>query len=89
MAFLNKKTANYDVYSGKINNKPYTSDLIPDLSSTRSTYEEILSDDPKTEKDNILARLMARRLLEFCFTQRIGLFNTLKEKKILWKVFTT
>jgi len=58
MAFLNKKTANPDVYSGKPNNKPYTGDLILDLSSTRSTYEEILSDNPKTEKDNILARLM-------------------------------
>lgn len=56
---LKRITINPDVCHGKptIRNKRYTVDLILDLLSAGSTYEEILEDYPELEREDLLACL--------------------------------
>ena len=56
---LDRITVNPEICHGKptIRNKRYTVDLILDLLSAGSTYEEILSDYPNLEEDDIRACL--------------------------------
>ncbi|WP_420582013.1 DUF433 domain-containing protein [Reichenbachiella sp.] len=57
--YLDRITIDSEICHGKptVRNKRYTVDLILDLLSAGSSHEEILSDYPQLEKEDILACL--------------------------------